>query len=103
LGLLHLRLKRCCEAPLEESEVCLLFELMATFDDVAAYQGILGLAHHLRAADIDTKLAITRKLMRVLFAKPDAPALFAKQIGWQECLARYCESFFDFQTPLRTD
>ena len=37
---------------LVEAEANSLFDLMASFDDGAAYQGLLGLIHHLRAADI---------------------------------------------------
>ena len=87
LGLMHLRLKRI-EDPLMESEAALLFDVMSVFDDSATYQGLLGLAHHLRASDLELKLSITRRIMRVLFAKSDAPSQFSKQIGWQECLAR---------------
>ena len=42
---------------------------------------------------IDAKLSICRRLMRVLFAKTDAPLQFAKQIGWQECICR-CVPFY---------
>lgn len=89
LGLLHLRMKRL-EEPLEETEALCLFDVMTIFDDSSSYQGILGLLHHLRRANVDIKLSITRKLMRALFAKADAPEKFARQVGWQECLARYC-------------
>ena len=87
---MHLRVKRLLpEQTLDsEAETSSLFELMATFDDGPTYQGLLGLVHHLRTAPLETKLNIARKLMRVLFGKTDAPAKFAKQIGWQECLAR---------------
>ena len=37
---------------LVEAEANCLFDLMASFDDGATYQGLLGLIHHLRAADI---------------------------------------------------
>ena len=37
---------------LVEAEANSLFDLMASFDDGATYQGLLGLIHHLRAADI---------------------------------------------------
>ena len=45
---------------------------------------------------IDAKLSICRRLMRVLFAKTDAPLQFAKQIGWQECICR-CVPFYSSQ------
>ena len=54
----------------------------------ASFQGILGLVHYLRTSAVDVKLSISRKLMRILFAKTDAPMQFARQLGWQECLAR---------------
>ena len=41
LGLMHLRMKRV-DGPLCEMEANALFDLMAIFDDTAAYQGILG-------------------------------------------------------------
>ena len=95
LGLLHLRIKRLSDQqPLVEAEAKAFFDLMASFDDSTTYQGLLGLIHHLRAADIDTKLAICRRVMRVLFAKNDAPMHFAKQIGWQECICRYFPFIF---------
>ena len=87
MGFLHLRMKRL-DQPLSESEANSLFDLMTIFEDSASFQGILGLVHHLRTSDVDVKLSISRKLMRILFAKSDAPMLFAKQLGWQECLAR---------------
>ena len=67
---------------------------MTIFEDSASFQGILGLVHHLRTSDVDVKLSISRKLMRILFAKSDAPMLFAKQLGWQECLARWVCLYF---------
>ena len=87
LGLLHLRMKRL-EQPLSEAEAVGLFDLMTIIEDSASFQGILGLVHHLRTSDVEVKLAISRKLMNILFAKSDAPTQFARQLGWQECLAR---------------
>ena len=87
LGLLHLRMKRL-EQPLSEAEAIGLFDLMTIIEDSASFQGILGLVHHLRTSDVEVKLAISRKLMNILFAKCDAPTQFARQLGWQECLAR---------------
>ena len=54
--------------------------------DVYQLLRLSGLAAHLKAADLNIKLGISRKLMRVLFAKSDAPTQFAKQVGWQECI-----------------
>merc|ERR1712223_1387754 len=61
---------------------------MILFDDSTTYQGILGLLHHLQWSSLDIKLEITRKLMSFMFSKPEIPTHFAKQIGWQDCLAR---------------
>lgn len=88
LGFLHLRIRKVDEA-VGEAEATRLFDLMAIFDDSTSYQGILGLLNHLCNVDVDVKLSVARRLMRILFAKPDAPMHFARQIGWQYCLTRY--------------
>ena len=87
LGYLHLRFKMATSA-VTMSEACMMFDQMALFDDFFTYQGILGLVHHLQWASLDIKLEIARRLMSCLFAKPDTPSQFAKQVGWQDCIAR---------------
>ena len=92
LGLLHLRFKLLSSSeggqPVSMEEVCALFDQMILFDDSTTYQGILGLLHHLQWSSLDIKLEIARKLMSFMFSKPEIPTHFAKQIGWQDCLAR---------------
>ena len=91
LGLLHLRFKLISSTigrPVSIEEICALFDQMILFDDATTYQGILGLVHHLQWSSLDIKLEIARRLMSFMFSKPDIPSYFAKQIGWQDCLAR---------------
>ena len=91
LGLLHLRFKLISSnatQPITLEEVCSIFDQMILFDDPTTYQGILGLVHHLQWSSLDIKLEMARRLMSFMFSKPEIPSHFAKQIGWQDCLAR---------------
>ena len=47
-----------------------------------------GLIHHLQWYGLDVKLEVARRLMTFMFSRPDVPAQFARQIGWQDCLTR---------------
>ena len=91
LGLLHLRFKLMSSnsgQPVSMEEICSLFDQMVLFDDATSYQGILGLIYHLQWSSLDIKLEIARKLMSFMFSKSEIPCNFARQIGWQDCLAR---------------
>ncbi len=91
LGFLHLWFKKAAKgdcAAVTKEEVLILLDQMLLFDQPVSYQGVLGLVHHLQWSDTVTKLEVARRIMTCLFAKPDVPANFAKQIGWQECLTR---------------
>jgi hypothetical protein len=88
LGVCHLRCKNISDC-LSIQEVTGLLDIMFLFHDDAAYQGALGLAHHLQWTSIDVKIAYCRRLITTLFAKPEAPSQFANKTGWQDCLAKY--------------
>jgi len=90
LGLLHLWFLQAAKSkqPVSKEEILMLADQMMLFDHATSYQGILGLAHHLCLADTSTKLEIARRIMTWLFARPEMPQHFAKQIGWQESVAR---------------
>ena len=61
---------------------------MMLFDDVATFQGVVGLCHHLQWAPLDVKLEVARRVMTFMFSRPDVPANVAKQVGWQDCLTK---------------
>ncbi len=80
--------KEASSQPVTKEEILLLLDQMLLFDQPVSYQGILGLIHHLQWSPTSTKLEVARRIMTCLFAKPDVPTNFARQIGWQECLTR---------------
>jgi len=87
LGVCHLRCRNISDS-LTIKEAIGLLDIMFMFNDDAAYQGALGLAHHLQWTSIEIKLAYCRRLITTLFAKPEAPTQFASKTGWQDCLAK---------------
>ncbi|KFB43538.1 AGAP003395-PA-like protein [Anopheles sinensis] len=52
------------------------------------YAGALCLIYHTNLANLSLKLEIARRLMTSTFTKPKAPQMIAKQVGWQESIAR---------------
>ncbi len=91
LGFLHMWFRKAAKgecAVITREEVLLLIDQMLLFEHPVSYQGVLGLAHQLQWSDTATKLEVARRIMTCLFAKPDVPQNFARQIGWQECLAK---------------
>ncbi len=91
LGFLHLWFRKSAKGEITaitKEEILLLLDQMLLFDQPVSYQGVLGLVHHLQWSDVSTKLEAARRIMTCLFAKPEVPQNFAKQIGWQECLAK---------------
>ncbi len=91
LGFLHLWFKKSGKgecASVTKEEILLLLDQMLLFDHPVSYQGVLGLVHHLQWSDVSIKLEAARRVMTCLFAKPEVPQNFAKQIGWQECLTK---------------
>lgn len=65
-----------------------LLDLALADDSGFGYCGALHLIHHLSEADIDLKLEIAKKLLTVTFGKLNSPFHIAKQVGWQESVAR---------------
>lgn len=65
-----------------------LLDLALADDSGFGYCGALHLIHHLSEAEIDLKLEIAKKLLTVVFGKLNSPFHIAKQVGWQESVAR---------------
>lgn len=65
-----------------------LLDFALADDSGFGYCGALHLIHHLSEADIDLKLEIAKKLLTVTFGKLNSSFHIAKQVGWQESVAR---------------
>lgn len=65
-----------------------LLDLALADDSGFGYCGALHLIHHLSEADIDLKVEIAKRLLTVTFGKLNSPFHIAKQVGWQESVAR---------------
>ncbi|XP_031626139.1 neurobeachin-like protein 1 isoform X2 [Contarinia nasturtii] len=76
--------------PLDHNTDIILMMLdMALADDSGVgYCGALNLIFHLSEADIDLKLEIAKKIVTVAFNKLNSSIHIAKQIGWQDSIAR---------------
>ncbi|XP_055608825.1 neurobeachin-like protein 1 isoform X2 [Uranotaenia lowii] len=72
-----------------EPEVILgLLDLNLCLDSEMGYAGALCLIYHANSASLPLKLEIARRLMTATFTKPKAPQMIARQVGWQESIAR---------------
>lgn len=67
--------------------LCLLDQTLAS-DTESGYAGALCLIYHLHLADLDLKLEISRRLLTTTFIRNKSPQIIAKQVGWQESIAR---------------
>lgn len=54
----------------------------------ADYTGLIFLVHHIGACELPIKLEIAKRLLQTTFVKQNSPIIIAKQIGWQESIAR---------------
>lgn len=65
-----------------------LLDLALSDDSGFGYAGALHLMYHLSEADIDLKLEVAKKVVTVAFNKLNSSSHIAKQVGWQESIAR---------------
>ncbi|XP_049530577.1 neurobeachin-like protein 1 isoform X2 [Anopheles darlingi] len=65
-----------------------LLDLNLASDTEMGYAGALCLIYHANLCSVTLKLEIARRLMTSTFTKPKAPQMIAKQVGWQESIAR---------------
>ncbi|XP_039288398.1 neurobeachin-like protein 1 isoform X2 [Nilaparvata lugens] len=70
-----------------EFTVILLEQILLT-ESSSSYASALSLIHALALCSVDVKLEAARKILTVTFMRPTAPQLFAKQLGWQDCITR---------------
>ncbi|XP_055643375.1 neurobeachin-like protein 1 isoform X2 [Toxorhynchites rutilus septentrionalis] len=72
-----------------EPEVILgLLDLNLCLDTEMGYAGALCLIYHTNLTSLPLKLEIAKRLMTSTFTKPKAAQMIAKQVGWQESIAR---------------
>ncbi|CAH1788242.1 unnamed protein product [Owenia fusiformis] len=53
-----------------------------------SYNALLSLLQLLQGANLDIKLEAARKILALMFAKPEGPVQLAKQLSWQEAITR---------------
>ncbi|KAL1394330.1 hypothetical protein pipiens_012033, partial [Culex pipiens pipiens] len=73
---------------LEPDVILGLLDLNLCLDTEMGYAGALCLIYHANLANLSLKLEIAKRLMTSTFTKPKAPQMIAKQVGWQESIAR---------------
>ncbi|XP_021704634.1 neurobeachin-like protein 1 isoform X1 [Aedes aegypti] len=73
---------------LEPDVILGLLDLNLCLDSEMGYAGALCLIYHANLASLSLKLEIARRLMTSTFTKSKAPQMIAKQVGWQESIAR---------------
>uniref|UniRef100_A0AAG5CUG9 DUF4704 domain-containing protein n=1 Tax=Anopheles atroparvus TaxID=41427 RepID=A0AAG5CUG9_ANOAO len=73
---------------LEPHVILGLLDLNLGSDTEMGYAGALCLIYHANLSNLTLKLEIARRLMTSTFTKTKAPQMIAKQIGWQESIAR---------------
>uniref|UniRef100_A0A182K234 DUF4704 domain-containing protein n=1 Tax=Anopheles christyi TaxID=43041 RepID=A0A182K234_9DIPT len=73
---------------LEPHVILGLLDLNLSSDTEMGYAGALCLMYHSNLLELSLKLEIARRLMTSTFTKPKAPQMIAKQVGWQESIAR---------------
>ncbi|XP_065200473.1 neurobeachin-like protein 1 isoform X2 [Planococcus citri] len=66
----------------------LLLDQILMSETSGGFTGALVLLCRLSSASLDVKLEAARKILAVVFMKPSAPVMFAKQIGWQDSITR---------------
>lgn len=65
-----------------------LLDMNLSLDTAIGYSAALCIIYHLNLASLQLKVEISRRLLTCTFTKTKSPQLIAKQIGWQESLAR---------------
>lgn len=73
---------------LDKAIILNLIDLALSDDSGFGYCGALHFMHHLSEADISLKIEIATKLLHITFNKLNSPFHIAKQVGWQESIAR---------------
>ncbi|XP_053679026.1 neurobeachin-like protein 1 [Anopheles nili] len=73
---------------LEPHVILGLLDFNLNSDTEMGYAGALCLIYHSNLSNLSLKLEISRRLMTSTFTKPKAPQMIAKQVGWQESIAR---------------
>lgn len=73
---------------LEPSIILTLIDQTLATDSESGYAGTLCLIYHLHLADLELKLEISRRLLTTTFIRNKSPQIIAKQVGWQESIAR---------------
>lgn len=73
---------------LEPNIILTLLDQALASDSEAGYAAALCLLYHLHLADLDLKLEISRRLLTTTFIRNKSPQIIARQVGWQESIAR---------------
>jgi hypothetical protein len=73
---------------LESSIILDLLDMNLNLDTTTGYSAALCLIYHLHLSNLNLKLEICRRLLNITFNKANSAQLIAKQVGWQESLAR---------------
>ncbi|XP_063708929.1 neurobeachin-like protein 1 [Culicoides brevitarsis] len=73
---------------LEPEIILALLDHTLACDNESGYAGALCLIYHLHLAEIELKLEISRRLLTTTFIRNKSPQVIAKQVGWQESIAR---------------
>uniref|UniRef100_A0A182PS34 DUF4704 domain-containing protein n=1 Tax=Anopheles epiroticus TaxID=199890 RepID=A0A182PS34_9DIPT len=73
---------------LEPHVILGLLDLNLSSDTEMGYAGALCLMYHSNLLELSLKLEIARRLMTSTFTRPKAPQMIARQVGWQESIAR---------------
>lgn len=73
---------------LEPSVILNLLDQTLSSDNESGYAGALCLIYHLHLSDIELKLEVARRMLTTTFIRNKSPQIIAKQVGWQESIAR---------------
>ncbi|XP_055544656.1 neurobeachin-like protein 1 isoform X1 [Wyeomyia smithii] len=65
-----------------------LLDLNLCLDTEMGYAGALCLIYHTNLASLSLKLEIAKRMMTHTFTKSKSPQMIARQVGWQESIAR---------------
>lgn len=72
----------------EPSVILALLDQTLASDSESCFAGALCLIYHLHLSDLDLKLEVARRMLTTTFIRNKSPQIIAKQIGWQESIAR---------------
>lgn len=73
---------------LEPPVILTLLDQTLDSDSESGYAGALCLIYHLHLSDLDLKLEVARRMLTTTFIRNKSPQIIAKQVGWQESIAR---------------